>query len=463
MSAQAHAVVAQRSFDIRGVIEGFYGPPWSHAERLDFLEFMAQHKFNMFVFSPKDEPILRHLWASEPDQEWVERVQELRAKAESLGIRFAVALSPGLSIRYSSEGDRKLLRNKLTFLQKIGIKDFGLFLDDIPSKLQWPEDLATFSSLALAHQSLVLDAHEYLSSLEDATLMVCPETYWGSGTEPYLAELSAGLPESIDIMWTGKSICSTTLESHDAIIFAKTTGRKPLYWDNFPVNDVAMTHELHIGPYERRDPALYNTSRGIIVNAMEMAEASKIAIATVGDFLADPFSYEKETSWGRSILSVTENKDDAAAFEVFANNSRSSCLSLSDAKEVDAALSALDFASISGDLDAGVAALNDLATRFEKSSQRLFSEDFGNQALISQCRPWLDTFRIGAEILRHLATLAQARQLDSVHASELELELTRLRSTGKRVFGDSLEMFLGHLISESLINITNNEEQRNDH
>jgi len=118
MSAQAHAVVAQRSFDIRGVIEGFYGPPWSHAERLDFLEFMAQHKFNMFVFSPKDEPILRHLWASEPDQEWVERVQELRAKAESLGIRFAVALSPGLSIRYSSEGHRKLLRNKLTFLQK---------------------------------------------------------------------------------------------------------------------------------------------------------------------------------------------------------------------------------------------------------------------------------------------------------------------------------------------------------
>jgi len=466
MTEVVRGEISKRAFAIRGVIEGFYGPPWSHKERLGFLEFMADHRMNMFVFSPKDEPLLRHDWAEKPDGVWVERIQELRTRASDLGIRFAIALSPGLSIRYSDQDDRSRLIGKLRFFADMGVRDFGLFLDDIPSQLQWPRDQQTFTSLAEAHQSLVIAAHEFLSEIEGSSLMVCPETYWGSGTEPYLAELSRGLPLEIDIMWTGKSICSATLEATDAVVFAETTGRPPLYWDNYSVNDVAMSHELHLGPYERRDPELYNTSRGIIVNAMEMAEASKIAIATVADFLADPFGYDTEDSWVRSIATVTKNAKDAAAFEVFAGNSRSSCLSLSDAEEIDRALAALEFSNISGVLEPGILAMSSLAKKLEDSAEHLLSGDFGNKELISQCRPWLDTFRIGAEILRHLATLAHERQLDSVRASKLEPDFTRLRSTGKRVFGDSLEMFLGHLIRESQVTTTpttttttNNEEQ----
>ena len=32
------------AFQIRGVIEGFYGPPWSHEDRLDMLRFEGQHR-----------------------------------------------------------------------------------------------------------------------------------------------------------------------------------------------------------------------------------------------------------------------------------------------------------------------------------------------------------------------------------------------------------------------------------
>ncbi|SCX03314.1 protein O-GlcNAcase [Candidatus Aquiluna sp. UB-MaderosW2red] len=442
--------LSEEAFAIRGVIEGFYGPPWSHKERLDFLNFMAQHNMNMFIFSPKDEPLLRYEWAKLPSESWTKRVQELRTRSEELGIRFAVAVSPGLSIRYSNEDDRAKLMGKLHFLANMGVRDFGLFLDDIPSALQWPEDQKTYSSLAQAHRSLVLAVHESLSAIEEFSLMVCPETYWGSGKEQYLAELSQGLPSEINIMWTGKSICSATLEAADALTFAETTGRPPLYWDNYPVNDVAMSHELHLGPYERREPALHNTSRGILVNAMQMAEASKIAIATAGDFLADPYGYESEESWVRAIDKITSNPKDAEAFRAFASNSRSSCLSLSDAREVDQALAALEFSNVSGVIEPGIEAITALANKFEDSSAHLLSENFGNQALIDQCRPWLDAFRIGAEMLRHLAKLAQARQLDSVQASELEPNITRLRATGKRVFGDSLDMFVEHLMSESL-------------
>ena len=40
----------------RGVVEGFYGAPWSHANRLDLLSFYGKHKMNTYIYGPKDDP-----------------------------------------------------------------------------------------------------------------------------------------------------------------------------------------------------------------------------------------------------------------------------------------------------------------------------------------------------------------------------------------------------------------------
>jgi len=47
---------------LRGVIEGFYGPPWSTADRLSQFDFFAATKQNVYVYSPKDDPYLRAQW-----------------------------------------------------------------------------------------------------------------------------------------------------------------------------------------------------------------------------------------------------------------------------------------------------------------------------------------------------------------------------------------------------------------
>lgn len=36
----------------RGVVEGFYGNPWSHETRLSILDFMGRHKMNSYVYGP---------------------------------------------------------------------------------------------------------------------------------------------------------------------------------------------------------------------------------------------------------------------------------------------------------------------------------------------------------------------------------------------------------------------------
>ena len=167
-----------------------------------------------------------------------------------------------------------------------------------------------------AHVVLCNEVRRALPS--DVALAVCPTEYQGRGTEPSLAELGAGLDPRIDLFWTGRAICSATLDLDDARVFERTAGRRPLYWDNYPVNDVAMGYELHIGPYRGRDPELWRASRGVVANAMELFEASRIPLATIADYLRDPAGYEPEASWQQAMLDVV-GVADLDAFAVFAD------------------------------------------------------------------------------------------------------------------------------------------------
>ena len=128
-------------------------------------------------------------------------------------------------------------------------------------ELQHPEDRAVHGELALAHVALVA---RLLARMEPSdSLVVCPTVYWGEGDEPYLARLGSGLDPRVSLFWTGRAICAPRIDLREAERFAATAGRPPLYWDNYPVNDVAMTFELHVGPYQGRDPRLATASRGL--------------------------------------------------------------------------------------------------------------------------------------------------------------------------------------------------------
>ena len=40
----------------RGVVEGFYGTPWSHQVRLSLIDFYGRFKLNSYLYGPKDDP-----------------------------------------------------------------------------------------------------------------------------------------------------------------------------------------------------------------------------------------------------------------------------------------------------------------------------------------------------------------------------------------------------------------------
>lgn len=423
-------------FRYRGVIEGFYGRPWTHAQRLDMIDFLADHGMNTFVYAPKDDPFLRERWREPYDGERLALLAELLDRARARGVDLVPCLAPGLSVQYSSAEDRDTLVAKLTDTLTLGVSSLGLLLDDIPWRLQHPGDRAAYGSLAAAQVDLVTAVHAALPAT--ATLFVCPTRYWGRGDEEYLAVLGRGLDPRIEVLWTGRQICSAWIDLADAAVVARTLNRPVTYWDNYPVNDVAMTHELHVGPYRGRDPDLARFSTGVLANAMAAHESSKIALATVADYLRDPHGYDPEASWDRAIAEVAG--DHAASYRAFADNCRSSPLSELDAPRLTEALEDFLFEVAHGDADAARAAFLAVVADLAAAARDLRRGAAAGVPLLVEAAPWLETFALGTEALAMVPDAVAGRGLD-----ELRVLHARIRDTGLRVFGDLLDMTLTDL------------------
>ncbi|QYH34929.1 protein O-GlcNAcase [Salinibacterium sp. M195] len=449
MTAAAHLApglgsTAPSPFAIRGVIEGYYGLPWSHEQRLGLISFLAERGMNTFVYSPKDDPLVRHEWRSPYVGAELSRLAELIAHCAANGMTFMYCLSPGLTIKYSSGTDLEMLLAKFTAVRELGVTSLGLLLDDIPARLQHPQDKAAFTDIVEAHQSLISAVFSELDSASHLT--VCPTQYWGYGDEDYISRLGRGLDPRIDLFWTGRAICSPTLDLADAALFARSTGRPATYWDNYPVNDVAMGHELHIGPYQGRDPQLFRFSTGIIANGMELFESSKIPFATIAAYLRDPEGYDAESSWNQALLDVVgpANIED---FRLFADTVRFSCLSADDAPDLAQALEHFTFELEYGDRARAASELSQRAESMVNAAHRLLSGPVSNPALIAEVRPWLESFLLGSEALVEVARLAAADRLEADGAFLLRPFLEGLRSAHRRVFGDLLDMTLAELVA----------------
>jgi hyaluronoglucosaminidase len=452
MTSDAHYGVAKTgtpAFAIRGIVEGFYGTPWTHEQRLDMIEFVAARGMNTFVYSPKDDPLVRRHWRVPYTGVELARLAELADACARNGVEFVYCLSPGLSIEYSNQQDRDALCAKFESIFRLGIRFFGLLFDDIPTELQHAADRDRFPDLVSAHAHIIAEVFTALRAVDPSNqLIVCPTVYWGYGDEDYVVRLGQAMDPRIDFFWTGRAICSATIDLSDAALVARSVARPVTYWDNYPVNDVAMGGELHIGPYRGRDRHLYRFAHGVIANGMELVESSKIAFATVADYLWAPESYDPERSWRVALGDVVGDRADGALFEVFAENVRSSCLSAEDAVRVSAALGQFVFGVQSGSAVAAATELGTFADGLLDVARRLLGGSFSNPALMAEARPWVETFELGARAVKRLAELTAGPELSAEARAELATLRDELRATGRRVFGDAVLMTLSDAAAE---------------
>ena len=411
----------------RGVVEGFYGPPWSHADRLWMIDRLGRWGMNRYVYAPKNDPLHRDRWREPYPPETVAEFEELLGAGARSGVSVCFAISPGLSIRHSSKEDLDRLVAKLARFREIGARHLALLLDDVPSHLVHAEDREVFQSLGHAHLGLVQRVRQALGP--DVSWWVCPTDYLGTGSSEYLEILGAGLDPDVEVGWTGRTVCSPGISCAEAAARAATLRRRLLVWDNVPVSDGPMRFMLHLGPYGGRDPELARHVSGLLLNPMQHARASAVAIRTAAAYLADPRGYDPESAWQEALVEIGEGAP--RDFALFAEAHRFSPI-WPEARDgaLEAGLASLRQAAQRGDeaLRDAVAVLQPLCDERIAAGEALRKE-LTDRSLAGEIEPWIASHRVETQRMRWaldaLATLARegppSAKLTALFGLELRL------------------------------------------
>jgi hypothetical protein len=278
-----------------GVIEGFYGPPWSHQDRLDILRFMGRVGLTHYYYAPKDDPYHRTQWRTPYPDSAYRALSELVQTASTSGVTFVYSISPGDDIVYADSGDYGELVEKLDTVLALGVRHLALMLDDVVPTVQHEADREAFGSLAEAHATLINRLAADLAA-RNTSLVVTPTTYTDAwGDRAYLRELGTLVADTVPMFWTGTDVASPNITLAQAAAWSELTGRPPLVWDNFPVNDFARWR-LFLGPLRDRATDLSHGVRGLIANPMNEAYASMLPLATVAIYASDPAAYDPDAA-----------------------------------------------------------------------------------------------------------------------------------------------------------------------
>ncbi|ASO20337.1 hyaluronoglucosaminidase [Actinoalloteichus hoggarensis] len=302
----AVSVVDHPSMALRGSIEGFYGAPWSHEDRLDQLAFYGDVKANTYVYTPKDDLYLRERWREPYPAAELDQLEELVTAATTHHVQFTYALSPGLSVCYSDPADLRSLTDKLDSLYQRGVRSFYVAFDDI-DYTEWncAGDREHYGEpgreAAGRAQAELLNAVQrgYLDTLPDARpLQMVPTEYSDVEDSPYKRVLRETLDERIVIQWTGTDVVPSSISVADAEQAARVWGRKVYLWDNYPVNDFGQTTgRLLLAPYDKREAGLDSALSGVVLNPMNQAAPSKVALFGGAAFAWNSRGYDADTAW----------------------------------------------------------------------------------------------------------------------------------------------------------------------
>jgi hypothetical protein len=275
---------------LAGVIEGFYGPPWTQAERLELFDWMARWGLNTYFYAPKDDLNQRAIWRELYSAAAAEALGQLIQACQQRHLRFVYALSPGLDIRYSDPAELVHLQRRFEQMLALGCQNFSLLFDDIPDRMD-PADRQRWNSFASAQCHVVNALFRWTRErCPDARFLFCPTPYCGRmaeaklGGEGYLETVGGELLPGIDVFWTGPEIISREITVAHVQELQTVLRRKPLIWDNLQANDYDG-RRFFCGPYSGRSPELCGAVSGLLINPNTEFPLNFVAVRTLAEFV----------------------------------------------------------------------------------------------------------------------------------------------------------------------------------
>lgn len=362
------------SVECRGVIEGFYGNPWSHEDRLRQFDFYGKTKMNTYVFGPKDDPYHRARWREPYPKKEAARLKELVDAAHRNKVKFVWAIHPAGDIKWCLE-DSVNVANKLEKMYDLGIRSFAVFFDDV-----WGEGARGEKQAGLLNYLTDVFVRKHH---DVEPLIMCPSQYnkgWSHGD--YLNTLGTQMYPEVRIMWTGNSVVDM-IEADDMEWINGQIKRKAFIWLNYPVNDYCQSRLL-MGKTYGNGLDIADMVSGFCSNPMEYAEASKVSLYSIADYTWNMPKYDSEKSWERAMDALMPTAK--RSFEFF-------CADNVDLGKTGHGLrrkgESTRFAGSRGDGERGI-----YFAMMQQYAAQLLADSVNHPEMLREIKPWVESWSL---------------------------------------------------------------------
>jgi len=329
----------------RGIIEGYYGVPYSAEVSQDLFRFMARYKMNMYMYGAKSDPYHSQKW----DQAYPTSItseqkklgylsqrmlRDITKTAHQCKVNFIWAIHPGSAFTNSSNTTVvSKIMTKFQNMYRLGVRQFGICVDDVG--IPTDDAILQLNADRITEVQNLIDQKWNKEGAAPADtvkpLNIVPQVYnFNQSTEEnrqkFYAAL-AGTPAKVDIYITGTRTWSVP-NSSDLQKGKNYLGREVAWWWNYPCNDQDVTKLFPLDTYSNFNvhPRISSSAtleadlqdaKTIIINPMQQGEVSKIALFSIGNYTWNTAAFDNMASWEAALPAVV-GQEHAAALRLLA-------------------------------------------------------------------------------------------------------------------------------------------------
>ena len=315
----------------RGVVEGYYGVPYSTAVTEDLLRFMMRYKMNSYMYGAKSDPYHSGYWGKPyPEKLTAEQksmgcftaadIKQMCEVSAATKVNFIWAIHPGVAFTGNDDAVIDRIMEKFEAMHGLGVRQFGVFVDDVG--VPYDEPTLKLNAKRLTDLQNAIDKKWNFSGAVPADtvkpLHFVPQLYaygWtkAEGRKNFFSALS-NTPAKTQIYITGKAVWSVP-NNKDLKIVEEDLGRPVAWWWNYPCNDNADAYTFPVDMYSNfiDMPAIDDDARlpenlegcaSLLCNPMQQGEIAKIPLFSAADYAWNNASFDNTSSWNAALAAA---------------------------------------------------------------------------------------------------------------------------------------------------------------
>ena len=391
----------------RGLVEGYYGYPYSLAVKKTLMRFMMRLKMNTYMYGAKSDMYHSAKWEqpypktlTQTDLEYgrmsQDMVKDLAKTSQATKVNFIWAIHPGNAFVNQPNVVNRIM-TKFSSMYDLGVRQFAIFVDDVGVPTSEADCKTNADHLTAVQKAIDAKWNKAGSTPEDRVrpLHFVPQVYtlsWvGQADRKRFFKALSAVPSDITIYTTGWGVW-TVPNSRDLATMNEELGRPVAWWWNYPCNDNAdeqiYTSDMYTNFMEMR--AVDNNARmekslknglGVVSNPMQQGMVSRIALFSVADYAWNNAAFNNMTSWKKAFkYAFPENAALREAYQAL-----SPYLRWNDHEDMAKAVEQYK----SGNRAAFEKLLTDLQQNIEVVAQCKTSANEDEQLLYTEIAPWL--------------------------------------------------------------------------